>query len=53
VPNAIAEAASVQLRFDVSTKAEEIRRVDEQMTHLNQSVHNEPRNYESSSEAKE
>jgi hypothetical protein len=42
VPDAIAEAATGQLRFDdVSTKAEEIPRLDEQMTHLNQSVHNE------------
>jgi hypothetical protein len=41
VPDVIAEAAIGQLRFDVSTNAEGIRRLDEQMTNLNQYAHNE------------
>jgi hypothetical protein len=40
VPDAIAKAAIEQLRFDVSTNAEGMRRLDEQMTTLNQSIHN-------------
>jgi hypothetical protein len=39
VPDAIAEAAIGQLRFDVSVDAEGIRHFDKQMTNLN--VHNE------------
>jgi hypothetical protein len=41
VPDAIAEAAIGQLRFDVSTNAEGMRGLDEQMTNLNQYVYNE------------
>jgi hypothetical protein len=41
VRDAIAEAAIGQLRFDALINDEGIRSLDEQMTNLNQYVHNE------------